>query len=81
MRRAEDQPARQMFSKCKKHREICDVINRLENKQVKMRENQIKKLGNYHFVGKTLGKGHFGFVELAVHTLTNIKVLVFGQLA
>ena len=39
-----------------------------------MKENQIKKLGNYHFVGKTLGKGHFGFVELAVHTLTNIKV-------
>lgn len=39
-----------------------------------MRGNQIKKLGNYHFVGKTLGKGHFGFVELAVHTLTNIKV-------
>ena len=39
-----------------------------------MRENQIKELGNYHFVGKTLGKGHFGFVELAVHALTNIKV-------
>jgi hypothetical protein len=39
-----------------------------------MRENQIKELGNYHFVGKTLGKGHFGFVELAVHSLTNIKV-------
>ena len=40
-----------------------------------MKDNQIKKLGNYIFLGKTLGKGHFGFVELAVHTLTNVKVL------
>lgn len=46
------------------------------NKQVKMRQNQIKQLGNYHFIGKTLGKGHFGFVEMAVHVLTKTKVYI-----
>lgn len=45
-----------------------------EKKQHMMGKKQIKKLGNYLFAGKTLGKGHFGFVELALHTITNIQV-------
>ncbi|XP_046858781.1 5'-AMP-activated serine/threonine-protein kinase catalytic subunit alpha-like [Xenia sp. Carnegie-2017] len=41
-----------------------------------MKETEIKKLGNYSILDKTLGKGHFGYVKLAVHTLTNIKVAI-----
>ena len=34
----------------------------------------IKQIGNYRFLGKTLGKGNFAKVELGEHKLTGIKV-------
>ena len=34
----------------------------------------LKQIGNYRFLGKTLGKGNFARVELAEHKLTGIKV-------
>ena len=35
---------------------------------------RLKQIGNYKFLGSTLGKGTFAKVELAEHKLTGIKV-------
>ena len=34
----------------------------------------LKQIGNYKFVGESLGKGNFARVELAEHRLTGAKV-------
>ena len=39
----------------------------------------IKQIGNYRFLGKTLGKGNFAKVELGEHKLTGVKVQMYNK--
>ena len=41
------------------------------------KEVALKQIGNYKFLGRTLGKGNFARVELAEHKLTGAKVGLF----